>query len=77
MSAVTKIETVTLVGCGAVALAALQLVWLLEDRGLDIRLDLTGRLLVGPQGLSDIHKRQIADHRDELCRLVQHCEGIQ
>lgn len=68
---------VVLHGGLAVPLAALRVLWSLEDRGLIVRLDGDG-LLVGPRGkLTDADRAGIRQHRDDLRQLVADCERVQ
>lgn len=66
-------ELVTLVNGPNVPLAALQLAWSLEDRGLTLRLDDAGGLLVGPGAQLTAEDRVlIRAHRDELITLTRY-----
>jgi hypothetical protein len=59
----------------AVPIDALRVLWQLEIRGLTIRLDGDGGLLVGPRrSLSEADRAAIRRHRDELIALVRYVE---
>ena len=77
MTTSTASEFVILRGGSAVEVAALKLLWRLEDRGLDIRLDDDGRLLVGPRdALTPRDRAGIREHRDSLVELVRYCDEV-
>jgi hypothetical protein len=66
-------DFVTLIDGPVVPLAALRLAWSLEDRGLTLRLDKAGGLLVGPGvQLTAEDRALIHAHRDELIALVRY-----
>ena len=70
----SEVETVMLKGGVSVPLPALQLLWNLENRGLTVKLDDTGALLVGPRGrLTPRDRGAIQRNRDTLARLVTYC----
>ena len=74
---VTDVETVVLRGGLAVPLAALQLLWRLEEKGCSLAA-VGGGLDVWPrERITAEDDRAIRRHRDELLALVQHCEVIQ
>lgn len=71
----TTSETVVLRGGLSVPLAALRLLWSLEDRGLVIRLDPTGELRIGPREyLTDADRANIRRWRDALAAAVAYCD---
>ncbi len=56
-----------------VSLPALRVLWDLENRGLTIRLDADGGLLVGPRDrLTPADRELIHRHRDQLIALVSY-----
>jgi hypothetical protein len=60
-----------------VALAALRLLWDLEDRGLDLRIAADGRLHVTPAArLKPTDGPMIRVHRDALRALISICEQV-
>jgi hypothetical protein len=62
----------------SVPLSAVQLLLELEGRGLSIRGDDDGGLVVGPRSrLTDADREAIRQHRDALRVLVAFSEGIQ
>lgn len=68
---------VSLKGGPAVPLDALQVLWGLEDRGLAVRIDDEGCLLVGPStSLTNADRQAINQHRDALRALVLYCTEI-
>lgn len=78
MATTTAPELVTISAGLVVPLPALKLLWALEDRGLDIKLDTDAALLVGPRrALSEADKRFIRQYREPLRALVAHCEREQ
>jgi hypothetical protein len=67
-------EPVTLKGGHVVSLSALQLLWALEARGLQIERE-ADKLAVGPRDqLTTDDREQIKAHRDELLQLVDYTE---
>lgn len=69
---------VSLKGGLAVPLAALQLSWSLEGRGLTVQLNGRGGLLVGPRRkLTDDDREQIAEHKDVLKALVAYVQLVE
>lgn len=67
-------ELIPLRGGLTVPLAALLVLWDLEDRGLTIELSDHGTLLVGPgRQLTGQDREAIQRHRDELIQLVDYC----
>jgi hypothetical protein len=70
-------ESVVLRGGLAVPLAAVQLLWGLEERGF--RLAIEGEaLVVAPRSqLTRDDDQAIRAHRDELIELIKYCEAIQ
>ncbi len=72
----SKAEVVALRGGLAVPLAALRLLWDLENRGLTVRLSERGRLLAGPRDrLTPDDRAGLEEHRDVLVTLVAYTEG--
>ena len=70
-----ELETVVLKGGLVVSLAALQLGWRLEARGLHLRLAADGGLIVGPRSrITHEEDAAIRQYRDELLALVRYCE---
>lgn len=68
-------ELTTLRGGFTVPLDAVRLLLELEDRGLRIRLDADGAVLIGPQRhLTDADREAIRRYRDELRALIRYCE---
>ena len=63
----------------SVSLAALQLLWNLETRGLSVTIrEADGCLYVRPKGrITAADAAAIRQHRDELLALVRYCEEIQ
>ena len=77
MQTSTASEAVVLLGGLSVPLAALQVLWAFEDRGLTIRLDHDGGLLVGPrQQLTVTDRHVIRQRRAELIALVKYCNEV-
>lgn len=80
MATLTSSETqpvVVLRGGLSVPLAALRVLWDLEDRGLTVRLADGSGLLVGPpRRLTDADRSAIRRHRDQLIRLVRDCDEV-
>ena len=70
-------EVVTLNGGLAVPLAALQLLWSLEDRGFTVRRVATGLLVNPTERITPADEAAIRRYRDELLALVHYCETIQ
>ncbi len=71
----SRSEFVALKGGLAVPLAALQLLWRLEDRGLEVRLSERGGLLVGPRAeLTPDDRAAIREHKPVLVTLVAYAE---
>lgn len=71
-------ETVTLRGGLTVTLPALQLLWSLEERGFNLRVGPSGRLVVSPASrLTPDERAALREHRDAIVALVRYCEGIQ
>jgi hypothetical protein len=69
-------ELVTLRSGISVPLVALQLLWHLEDRGLNVRVDADGSVLVGPhRRLTDHDRGLIREYRDDLRRIVAGVEA--
>ncbi len=78
MATTSAPERVMLGGGLSVPLAALQLLWALENRGLDVQLDAGGGVIVGPlHHLTDTDKQMITDYRDPLRALIRYCEAVQ
>jgi hypothetical protein len=75
----TAPELVTLKGGITVSLAALKLLWHLEDTGLHVRLDDAGGLVVGPRSrITLADDALIREYKAELIQLVRYCEaGVQ
>jgi hypothetical protein len=70
-------EAVTLKGGYIVSLDALQLLWNLETRGLNLEEE-GQQLAVSPRSLlTDDDRARIRQHRDELLQLVRYCETVQ
>jgi hypothetical protein len=68
----TETATVVLTGGLSVPLAALQLLWRLENNGFTVRLD-NGSLVVSPRSqLTADDDRVIRQHRDQLVALVRY-----
>ena len=60
-----------------VRLEALQVLWRLEDDGMVVKVDDTGRLLVGPTNrLTPADDRAIREYRDEIVALVKMCNEV-
>ncbi len=56
----------------AVSLGSVRLLWRLEDDGMVVKVDETGRLLVGPASrLTADDDRVIREYRNELIELVK------
>jgi hypothetical protein len=71
-------EVVVLSGGLSVPLAALRVLWALEDRGFDISVCSEARLHVRPGSkLTPDDDAAIRQFRDELIALVRACEAIQ
>ena len=72
-------QTMVMLKAGlSVPLPALQTLWSLEHRGLDIRLTESGMLAVGPpHHLNDDDRARIRQYRDALIALVGYCEAVQ
>ena len=69
-------EPVTLKGGFVVTLTAVELLWRLEARGLNLERE-GDQLAVGPrQLLTDADRRGIRDHRDELLLLIDYVETV-
>ena len=69
-------ELVSLRGGLAVPVAALRVLWALEEREFNIWLTDTGGLRVAPGSrLTSDDRAAIAQHRDALCALVAHCDS--
>jgi hypothetical protein len=70
-------EVVTLSGGLTVSLASLQVLWSLEDRQFDIRVN-GDALLIRPRArITPDDDRAIRDHRLELVALVRYCtDGV-
>ena len=67
-------EAVTLKGGMVVRLTALQLLWRLEARGLNLERE-GNQLAVSPrQFVTEGDRRDISEHRDELLQLVDYCD---
>ena len=74
----SETELVSLRGGLAVPLAALQLLWALEDRGMTVTLNGRGVLLVGPRReLTAEDREQIREHKDTLKALVAYVELVE
>ena len=70
-------ELVTLRGGVSVPVAALRVLWGLEERALDVRLAADGALLVGPaERLTPDDRAAIREHRDTLRELVSYCDQV-
>jgi len=66
-------DLVTLIDGPTVPLAALRFAWALENRGLSMRLDGSGHLLVGPGAqLTAEDRALIRNHRDDLITLISY-----
>ena len=77
MTTTASSQTVVLRGGLTVDVAALRLLWSLEDRGVDVRLAADGALLVGPRAaLTDTDRAAIREHRNILEWLVRYCERV-
>ena len=73
----TASETVILKGGLSVPLAALRVLWDFESRGLTVKLDQTGWLLVGPRlQLTASDRAAISQHRDMLVAIVRCCDEV-
>jgi hypothetical protein len=60
----------------SVPIDALRLLWELEHRGLDVRVDAEG-LSVGPrQQLTDIDRHAIREHKQSLMAMVLLCNQV-
>lgn len=69
-------EIVVLKGGHSATLAALRLLWSLEDRGLTLTLD-GEDLLVGPRtDLTPGDRDLIREHKPELIYLVRYCDEV-
>ena len=69
-------ELVSLRGGLVVPVAALRVLWALEERDFNIWLTDTGGLRVAPGSkLTTADRRAIAEHRDALRELVAYCDG--
>ena len=55
---------------------ALQVLWHLEEKGHDVRLDNDGGLLVSQGGLTEDERQQIRSHKAELVWLVTYCNEV-
>lgn len=78
MQTATKAENVVLRGGFSVPLAALQLLWNLENHGLTLAVDADGLLVVAPRSLlTDEDDRGIRSFRDQLVTLVRACQEEQ
>ena len=72
-----NVSTVVLKNGLSVPLAALRVLWSLEERGLHVQLDDDDGLFVGPRRqLTSADRDAIRAHRDDLRQLVRYCEGI-
>lgn len=72
-----RIDRVTLVGGLTVPLDALQLLWSLESRGLDLKLGADQGVMVGPaRSLTEEDRQAIRHHRDTLRALIVYCEEV-
>ena len=77
MPTLTASEAITLRGGHIVSLEALQLLWQLENRGLNLEQE-GDQLAVFPRSLlTDDDRAHIRQHRDELLQLVRYCETVQ
>lgn len=72
-------DFVTLRGGLTLPLAAVQLAWSLEDRGLHLGIDRDGEVLsVGPSDrLTDDDRAMIRRWKPHLVALVRDCEAVQ
>jgi len=74
----SALELVTLTGGMVVPLSALQVLWDLETRGFDLRLDHDGRQAVGPSArINEEDRRLLREHRGALRELVGYCARVQ
>ena len=70
-------EIVVLKGGHSATVAALRLLWSLEDRGLTIALEDEEHLLVGPRAdLTPGDRALIREHKPELIHLVRYCDEV-
>jgi hypothetical protein len=67
-------QLVTLFGGLCVALPALQLLWDLEARGLEVRADDDGLVVRPKSRITPSDDKAIRMHRDQLIALVKYCE---
>lgn len=73
MSTATEPQTVVLRDGWSVTIAALQLLWSLEDRAFTISADDDGLYVKPHSRLTDADDAAIRAHRDDLIKLVRHC----
>ena len=77
MTTTVSNENVVLKGGLSVDIAALRLLWALEDRGLDVRLAADGDLLVGPRAeLSADDRAGIRAYRNQVVQLVRYYQEV-
>ena len=69
-------EPVTLKGGFVVTLTAVQLLWKLEARGLNLEHEGDQLAVSLRELLTDADRRRIRDHRDELLLLIDYVETV-
>lgn len=68
---------VTLRGGPAVPEDVLQLAWRLAEQGVDLQVNETGRLLVGPRSrITDADRQAIREHKQMLTTVVKYCDEV-
>jgi hypothetical protein len=78
MATTEAVETVVLSGGLSVRLAALRVLWDLEERGFTVSPRDGGGLRVAPKSrITPDDDAAIRRHRDELLALVSHCDEVQ